>query len=357
MPTEIDPKNISESLRRSYSHGFEEIYALQDVDLSTVRAIDAIEQPEVKESKPSKICRSQPPAQISLPLGGQHCETMPSFVLEEPIQVLGLPAHLEAYLHGKKIEKIRTLIEEGELDKPEIASKFEDYTNGKLLYDCDRINFGAWLRSLLGHVPYLKAHIALEPYGLSYLYPLTPQLKVEWRRLDKAARLAAGAQTWEQWRTGGLASRFNESARKVADVYLRPWMRRRQGLAFGYELLERLERIGEDPDEARHVIQCLEANLTHSFIFDRCLCHADNGLYADSLETSQAYDQLIDVAMTYFYNEHLIYDFDRIVDFLLKELARRWDHFDELFVIRALRYSPQFRVRKGVNQKLQVWLA
>jgi hypothetical protein len=355
MSTEADPTAFNEILRKSYSHGLEEIYALQDVDVKTIRTLDVSSKTEGAQST---TVRAHAAAQIALPLGHEHQCAMDSFLLREPIQVIGLPQHLETYLHGKGIATIKELLEQDLSSQREIDAKTKEYIKGRHLYQCDRVDFAAWMRAVIGTVQPLKAHIALEAYGLEGLYPLTPQQKVEWRRLDEGRRRELAQQTWDQWKGQHIVDRFAETLREITDAFIKPWIRNRQGLAVKYELQERLERIAENSVQARQVITCFEENLClKAFMLDKHLCVADKGLYADSLESANAYDQLIEVAMTYFYRDDLTYDFQQLFDYLMRELVRRWDHFSEPFVIKALRTSPQFRVRKGENHKLKIWLA
>lgn len=356
MSTEADPAAFNEILRRSYTHGLEEIYALQDVDVKTIRAMDVSTSQEKETSAPTIRASTEP--QISLPLGSEHRCAMDSFLLQEPVEAIGLPAHLETYLHGRGIETVQALLNEDLTGHREIESKIHAYIDGRQLYDCDRVDFGAWMRSVIGTVQPVKAHIALESFGLESLYPLNPHQKVEWRRLDQARRGELAEQTWDQWSGQKVLNRFAESLGLITDAFIKPWMRHREGLAVQYEVRERLERIAENSAQAAQVIACFEHHFySDEFILDRHLHHADKGLYADSLETAQAYDQLIQVAMTYFYREELVYDFQQLLDYMMRELIRRWDYYTEAFVVKALRLSPQFRVRKGNNHKLQIWLA
>lgn len=355
MPREVDPAAFSDVLNRSYSHGLEEIYAIQDIDVRTIRPLEVASK--VEKKAPAEFMRAQPPAQISLPLGAEFSGSMPSFILHEPIQVIGLPQHLEAYLHGRGVMTVGSLLKEDLTTQKEIASKTAEYIDNRPLYECDRIDFGALLRAIMGQIQPVKAHVALESFGLEYLYPLTPQQKVDVRRLDDGRKREFATQTWEQLRVQCLP-RFVDFLREITDAFIKPWIRQRQGLAVAYELQERLERMGENATEAQSVLACLAHNFCgKAFILNRHLCQADKGLYADCLETAYTYDQLLEVAMTYFYKEDVVYDFDQLVGYLNRELVRRWDHLDEQFVVKALRLSPHFRVRKGNNQKLQIWLA
>lgn len=357
MSREADPTAFSDILSRSYSHGLEEIYAIQDIDVKTIRPLEVVVKPEKKSSAQAFTVRGLPPAQISLPLGSEFCGAMPSLVLQEPIQVIGLQPHLEAYLHGKGVTTVGALLKEDLTSQKEIAAKTSEYLDGRSLYECDRIDFGAFLRALLGPIQPMKAHIALEQYELEYLYPLNAQQKSEWRRLDEGRKREMASHTWEQLRIQSMG-RFSEFMRDITDAFIKPWIRQRQGLAVAYELQERLERVSENIDEAQKVLSCLSQHFCNkAFMLHRHLCQADKGLYADCLETAYAYDQLLEVAMTYFYREELVYDFDQLVNYLSRELVRRWDRLDDFFVVKALRLSPQFRVRKGINQKLQIWLA
>jgi hypothetical protein len=59
-----------------YSHGFEEIYALEKVDAGSIRQIPA----EAKKEKPKKVFRASGKKQLALDFGESHCQTLPSFI-------------------------------------------------------------------------------------------------------------------------------------------------------------------------------------------------------------------------------------------------------------------------------------
>lgn len=333
-----------------------EIYAIRDIDLNTVRPIASaeVEEEEVVVQQHKRELTAQ-----QMPLLGDdaHREVMPSFLLSEPIQVLGLSSNIEAYLHGQGVVTLCDLIE-GSVNQPEARAKAEEYVAGRPLYESATIDFEAWLRSVIGPVSPLRAHVALEPYGLERLYPLSPGQKIEWRRLDDARKQENAAQAWQEWREAGLTSRFYADAERVAKVLVLPWMRHRQGLAAGYELNERLERLAENMTSTSKILTCFQDNVCSGhFPLERSLCHADHGLFADSLDTAHLYDHLIEVVMTYFYRDTLVYEFEQLVALVQRELTKKWQTIDTAFTTRALRLSPQFRVRKGQTHTLQIRLA
>lgn len=358
MSIETDPEKMNETVRQAYSHGLEEIYAIQDVDVSTIRTIDVPSEDKPDSSKTEKVLPASVPAQISLPLDGEHQCSMASFILQEPIEVLELAPNLEAYLHGKEIRTIGALLEEDLSARGDIERGLKNYIGDKALYECDRIDYRSFLRAIIGKSPQVKCHVALEEHSLESFYSLSAPQKIEWRRLDEKVKREIHDKTWSEWRESTPYRRFSDGAKEITNVFVKPWMRKRQGIALAYEIRERLCRVAENPVQAKAVINCIEENFCNfQFILDRQLCHADVGLYADSLETAHCYEQLMELAMTYFYRDDLTYDFQQLIGYIMKEVVRGWDPIDERFVKKALSLSPQFRVRRGKNKKLQIWLA
>src|ERR1700737_1437469 len=94
-----------ENYKTAYSHGLENIYTLENFDISSVRRINAIKPPEaIDKAELSSISLSpKDDSQLELPLGDHFKGTIEHFVLREPITVLGLTKHAEKCLaqYGK----------------------------------------------------------------------------------------------------------------------------------------------------------------------------------------------------------------------------------------------------------------
>lgn len=88
-----DLQSFEGTYKTAYSHGLEAIYALENVDLKSIRRIsDAQESEPLQPKSPPRPLQplEAPEPQLELDLGDGYRSWIESFVLQEPIHVLGV---------------------------------------------------------------------------------------------------------------------------------------------------------------------------------------------------------------------------------------------------------------------------
>lgn len=364
-----DFKSFEEVYKTSYSHGLESIYTIETVDLKTVRRIGG---PPVKIIPKAAEASCFPLEKVNLQyefdFGDVFFENMASFVLEEPIQVLGLSKHAEKCLITNGMTNLNDLsnadlnqfiylkgMGQGHID--EAQQKLNAYLEGHILKQCPFIDFSAWARSvLLFNSNSKKMFVALEPYQLSDLFVLSPAESVEVRMLTHEKR--------QEWRQEMMFDFLTErsgvvsSIHKVVEVYLKPWMRRRHGLATQQEIMERMQRLADQPVMAERVLEFFGAvYFDGRFALADNLIQRDDHLFFVDATSHKNYLEVIDKAKTYFYKSNLSYSLPELSHLLLREFAKAWISFSECYIEKCLRCSKCFRVRKGDSGLLTVRLA
>lgn len=367
--TPTDQQSFEETHKLAYSHGLESIYKLENVDLKSIRPIVS-SFPEKKE----KSYHYQPPTyvandQMELDLGDQFRGWMDSFVKMEPIHVLGLARHAEKCLldHGKTIlaDLIGVDLKEwvflkgmGQGHIEEVRQKLHHYLEGRLLTYCTRVDFASWIRSLAASFERKKTYVAMEPYHLSDFFTLSPGESVEVKRLTLEKK-----QEWVQEIIDELTTQKTKECvlanmRKVVDVFFKPWVQNRLGLATRSELLERMNRISEIPEVAVNVLSFFgEIYYKNDFPIGEYLYLVDKDLFCSDLSTVQTFERVILKARSYFYRRDVIYPLDDLVSLLEREFAASWQGFRNGFIEKVLRLSHQFHVKKAISGYLEISLA
>lgn len=357
-------KSFEEVYKTAYSHGLENIYALENVDIKTVRPLN----PSIKTNPAKKFAYLCPShllknKQLTFNFGLSYKGTTEPFVLKEPLQVLGLTRYIENTLLGQGKRLLRDLVQEqitgfgqGHID--EIQQKLEEYLGGRHLQKATTIDFMAWLKSIVADIDRKKLGIALEPFGLSSLFSLSVGENVEVKRLTFEKKM--------EWREEVEALLSNEKKKlqvdkdfcEITEVFIKPWMSCRHDIAAEWELQERLIQLSEDCAAA---ISCL--NFFKKFFFKndfplkRYLEPLGEGLFASDGWVAEHHDQIIEKALTYFYQPDTVYPYATLMVFLEREFAHSWTSFREGFIAKILLLSPRFRVFKNFDSILFISLA
>ncbi|MCE5317617.1 MAG: hypothetical protein LLG04_09725 [Parachlamydia sp.] len=348
---------FEDTYKASYSHGLESIYAIETVDLRSVRRFSR--RDEKVQSIP-KVLSLAPAAhpQFQFDFGPGFTDWMEPFLLEEPVQVLGLSRHAEKLLLDQKRLKLRDLSQMvaaiGQGHRDEINQKLAEYIHGKERERSYQIDFGSWMRSLCPCEQRKQCHLLLESFGLEELLPLSSGENTEVRRLPPEHRL--------QWCREGLA--FLKSAeikgsilktlRRITAAFVRPWICGRKGLATEDEVMERLEKRSLD---ARHVEPFLRLLREVGSPLTACLSEVDQGVYAADDWQADAFRQIVACAFSYFRGKGQAFLLSHLVSLVEREKALFWQGYSDGFVEKTLRLSSQFRVRKGETGRLAINLA
>jgi hypothetical protein len=365
-------QSFEETYKSAYSHGLEAIYALENVDLKTVRRIGenqpAAQSSSVLEKKPIAY-EEISTGQLELDLGYSWREWIEPFVVQEPIQVLGLAKNAEKSLLDNGISKLGDLIGsdlrsfiflkgmgQGHID--EVQQKLRTYLDGRPLKKAASIDLKAWIRSLGGAFDRKKNFVLMDSCGLSDWFSLTPAESVEVRRLSSDKREEWLREAREYWKSNKHRESVRESMRVLVETFIKPWMRRRMGFATKEEVIERLHKISDQPNILINVLQLFQDLYFEGvFPFEHYLKVIEDGLYAADTYPQQDYAKIVNKAQTYFYNPRVQYKMQELLSLLMRDFAKSWDGFSEAFIEKVMRISPEFYVRKGPSGQLIVRLS
>lgn len=354
-------KSFEETYKTSYSHGLEDIYALENVDIKSVRKIGDVTKktPEkvAETSKPSK--KKNKPSQLMLDLGCEHTGLIPSFLFREPIQVLNLSRPAEKCLidHGKLLLKdligsnLQELIfikgiGQGHID--EVGSKLKQYLEERSLDQCDSIDFSSWILSLTAGLERKKIFVLLQQYQLADLLSLTPMESVEVNRISEDKRALWIQEMRTILQTEKTKKMVLEDVQNVTDAFIQPWMRRRHFMATSDELLERMQKVSERQAIVIHALDFLSALYFNgqSPIESQLLC-MDKEFFSSEKSVSHMHTFIVNKALSYFYKPTVVYPLGQLIQLIEKECAKQWIGFPDGFLEKVLRHSSHLNVYKA----------
>lgn len=351
------PKRVSVQTD-AYSHGLELIYALQDVDPASIRRIEPVAEPEQKRAL---IPPHRYPLQLTLDFGHPFREWVIPLVLEEPITVLNLSSQAEQRLSSAGLTTIRMLtcsdlsrLGLGQGHIHEVRTKLTNYLDGRDLQHEERFDVGSLIRAWLGRGDTLEGYALLHCYGLEGLFPLSAHMSAEWRRATPE-RISSWTERGRQAYGSGVLQQFlHDRLDEVMAALVIPWLKRRGGLASQSEIQERLCRIAPDP-----AVVCPVLALAADFGcgLSDLIPHSAPGLYCADGHTMQLTKLLTRMTRGYFYRPSVCYPMEQLMQFVMRDLARRWVDCSAHLLERYLMRSSLYRVRRDVTGDLVVRLA
>lgn len=363
-------RQLESSYKTAYTHGFEAIYSLENVDITTVRRIgqgSAAESPASYSLPTEAIEKKKVLLQTELDLGKPYRGWMPSWQLQEPIQVLKLSSQSEKALleAGKRtIQDLRSLNEaelpflkgmgQGHID--EMKQKLSYYLHGRDLDKCRILDATSLLRCLFSAEERLRVFAYLEPFGLSEEFPLTPSEAMTWRWLSEDKRHELASPLCEGLRKETQKSFVEQALGEVAEVFVKPWIRRRLGLATEAEIWERLERLSSRPAVTVKTFTLIAHtySLSLSLPLASYLIEVEKGLFCADSHTALEYREMRDCIDSYFYAPSIEYEVSDLVQRISKELARGWRYFPDVFITKVLRLSSRYRCYNGLGRTLWI---
>ena len=361
--TEYNPTTFEETYKTAYSHGLESIYKLENVDLKTVRRLaeKTVEEAPKPTSAPLNYEESE-----ELDLGPKFRKWIPSFVREEPIQVLQLNRvsekclleHGFTTLHHLLTTDLSRLVYvkgmgQGHID--EIKHQLNKYSRSKPLYKAYQIDFVSWIKSLTFDMNLKKVYVLLEKYQLADLVSLTPMESVEVRKLDKIKKEEIFAEVLKEIRlkSAKVQTRFED----ILQTFVIPWMERRWGMATEEEISERLQRISLKPSVAEKALLFFkEAFYEGQLPFHKGLSSAREIYFASSYYL-KAFSEMEQSLTSYFYHPSVYYSLDELYRFLLRDYSLKWRRLEESFLIKLLTLHPHYTVFKDAHKVLSVQLS
>jgi hypothetical protein len=348
-------------------HGLEAIYAIETIDLSSIRPL----QIKKFSEEPSSTLHSveiNVPQQFSFDFGAHWNETVPSFLLLEPIEVLQIPGRplqllkesgkwLLGDLLSMDLHSLVFIKGMGQGHIDEIQQKLAAYVKGKSLTASPQIGLGSWVRSLLAGCCHKQSHALLSAYQLQHLIKLSAAETVELRNLSGQKR-----RSWEneaaQFLVRTASSRFSEQLEMVSNALIKPWIVRRGGVASELELVERFGMVADCEDHVLPVLALFaDTFCLGQFLFARHLSAVDAGLFAADDSFADIYASIISRAHSYFLQPDTVYTLDALCQLLCRDFSRQWCECSMDLIAMALRRSSSFLVRKHIEWGLIVKVA
>ncbi len=361
-------ESFENTYKTAYSHGLEQIYALETVDIAKVKKIEPVSA-SIVETVVEQT--SEDPSlwdgQYELELGDEYRRWMPPLFLKEPIQMLGLSQRAEIVCLDQGILHIIDLIGvdfnemieikgvgQGHID--EIQQKLRQFIAGRSIERTYYLEFASLVRSLTVGLDRKKAHLYLQAFELDQLLPLSAAERME--TLNTKISDSAFIEAKQCFIAAGTEGIAEEILEQMTRAFLTPWIRLRGGVATIREVEERLERIAQEPSLVGKVILFLkETYFNHQHPFTLALTEVEPNVYCPDIYTANAFLSICKKAKGYFYNSAVSYQLKELMDFLSREFGQHWEGYPEELAVASLKRCSQFRVRKGNSGQLEVRLA
>ncbi len=367
--------SFEEIYRTSYSHGLENIYALETIDIKTVRPIQQIKTETKLQAKKNKKIFSdefQMENQLTLELGENYRDWIEPFLLREPIELLGLSEQAKACLLNYNKRLIRDLVVQdlgefiflkgmgqGHID--EIQDKLENYIDNRSITRAYSVDFTSWLRTLTVGIEDREVMSCLTSFGLGKVFSLSSIKERQMNRMNSREKQKLVEKGLAKFRAKEKVQQVLKDWKLLTSVFVIPWMRTRNGLASKEELVERLQQVAfSEEDIFSYLSFFSKVYYNGKFPLAQCLFKSEESgenVFCCDAHVANLYDLIITKALTYFYQPTVSYSLLELMRWILSDFARDWVGFSEEFVQLALRRSSRFRVRKGFSGELEVRLS
>lgn len=364
----------SKSQKKSpYSHGLEEIYTLENVDPKTIRTFG--EEPEEEkieqknEGKEVKEYTLPDILQYQFNFGGVYQQTLPSFLLQVPLFAVGLSDNAVKALRKEGLYYVKDVVDvpwndliqekgigQGHIE--ELKKQLGEFLGNKELIDCQEVNYRALLLSLVQEEEQSKQYCYLEQFGLQSLIKKTATMRVELKRLideEKQSWIREGAALFQTVDRVGL---LRTNIRSLLDTFVIPWLGNKGGFALDYEICDRLEQVAEDPSFFYSTWSFISTTyFPHESILSQFLPSLDKRVFFANVQEFDRFQMIEEKALTYFYQDELIYPLKDLVFWISRELASSWKSIERDYLQKVISYSSSFYVRKNDKGQLLVYLA
>jgi hypothetical protein len=341
-----------------YSHGLEKIYALETVDVSTVRPMGAKADVAVAEEtttteKPASIQKRKPiistPRPLTFDLNDRYRGWMEPLVQHEPIQVLGLGTHALRAVLATGVTSIGDLLAWRDQDSAPTSIGAGHYDEAMQQLDrhlavsplCwEQFDSLSLLRCLLGASNPSVAHLIAKPYGLEHSFPLTAAQEMDLRRSNEEELRKKALEEVDQEQ----CERAKQLWKRVIEVFCKPWMESRAGIATAEELTEYLGYRSLDKTVLEPTLQLLEEVYLQQSPFSTGLESLGTDLFAVDEEVEKVFRQIEKVCLSYFYAPSSRYPLGELITYLQQEFCTQWVDHSISLVEKVLLCSPQFLV-------------
>lgn len=326
-------KSFEEVYQNAYSHGLEQIYKLENVDIRSVRKIE----PRQESVKKAAIIEQY---DEDFDLGEGHRLWLSPSVFEEPIEVLELHRQPEKLLKEQGIVNLKHLYEadltqfiyskgmgQGHID--EISSKLNNYLSGKAIRRQYHIDFSSWLISILAPLTRKESYLLLEEYRVGHSIVLTPMDLMDVKKMGKESRSAVIKEAKEKvlLEKHKIIKRFRE----IESAFIKPWVLGRLGIASRDEVEERLKRKSQEIDLKKwQFITTLVPEIEIPELY-----YATPQIEADFLILEKAIRSFI-------WNDRAVYPLPDLHRLVSEKLSHSFRSLESIKLLKFLETSPAF---------------
>lgn len=349
-----------------YGYGMESIYTPEIVDLNTVRLMGSSVKSMTNDAKEDLLpLTSSEEGSSECDLGEEYRGWMNPLYLEEPIEVLELPNPILRMLKAQGIYRLKELRRrEGEDLEQHLGAQFEEVSGRLKRYlnaqgtdpKSHRVDLKSLLRCLLADEEPRVAYLCAEPYGLSHFFRLTPSEEMKLHRLSTQERAKLAEEARKQVRTLNRITFLELKLKEIVAVFIKPWMRRRKGLAFDWEIQERLRKVTLQSEEGKKILAAIKGLFWGEDPIQSQLIPLEKGLYASDAATASLYYEIENLLKSYFYTEKSHYSLLELITLVEREASFSWKSYPEGMVEQVTKRSPAFLVRKGPTGEQEVSL-
>lgn len=355
--------SFEETYKTSYSHGLESIYALETVDPRSIRRLSNSQEKPPPIPTSSHIPRLEPP-QLELDFGPDFRNWIKPFLLDEPIQVLGLSRHAEkplleqnklllGDLIGCDLTKMIFYRGMGQGHVDEIEQKLASYIRGRELKREQQIDLASWIRTLCPAAGRKQYAALLGTFGLEELLPLTTTENLEMRRLTQEQKQEWADEGMRLMQKKETLIQVQKAMYAVTAAFVKPWVLGRKGLAAHHEIVERIQKKSISLHLVEPVFEFF-ASAFYNNCFPLDMIEIDREVYAATPWHAEAFHNIVRCAKSYLRFDKSCFSLTHLVSLIEREQAKAWRGFPEGFTEKVLRLSPFFHVRKGDKGFLEI---
>jgi hypothetical protein len=345
--------------KQAYTHGFEEIYSLEKVDLRSIRKIEK-KSSSLEDKETGK--RPEKKEEEERELFEKKQEKIANLRLEEPISLLSLSLQTEKRLREagyKEVKELLNLQKEGYLALKSLGFGHIDELNHKLapyLHEEPQsayIHYESIILSLFSELENRYKYLLLDKYRLYDLLQMTPQQKMSARAAKEMPHLMAMAKGAA--RTPEALSKVSLFYQKIGEAFLFPWLEKKQKVIHERELEERLIRKGATVKTSAPLYFLIkELYFEGVFPFKEHLYEVEPSLFTCSLEIKERFCAIKEAALAYFYAKEMAYPLVDLVRFLQEEAAKRWLLWAEEKIHEVFEQSALFLLYKDPEGRERV---
>lgn len=355
--------------KKAYTHGFENIYSLEKVDVKSIRKVAVcIDESQVKRERLHVKKELIPPDDDQYKFSFIEKEgVIKNFKLEEPLEVLQLSIQTAKRFQESGSKTLKDLLMlknqgftsvkalgQGHID--EVNQKLQNYltiSHENSLY----IDFESILKCLLSSLDNKQRCALLTAYQLQDIYSFTPQEKLAakaWIMLKKE-ELFHGVQ--EALLKECSQDFIQEVFEKVFIAFIKPWVLKRHFLVSLDELEERIWKKSLNEQVGIKAYKLLkDLFYPSSTPFDSYLACLEPNLFVLNNKKKEWFLGLKKVITSYFYHLSTSYSLDALIEFVVQDQAKYWQGVDRESVRKLILKSASFLVVRGECSEVKVKL-